>query len=146
MKASYIKLFLNIFVVFSLFACKDLIKKLGPGNNPTGVSPIRVLSIQMQENQEDELINKISKFSEKHQLEISVTYYTNQKVDDTFLILVNGRDFHVTAYKSSYTQRLDINFIPNDPNTPPSQEVINELYNDLKTFLTEIHDLEIIEK
>lgn len=146
MKIKYYRFFLSILILSNLVACGDIVKNLGPGNNPTGVAPIRVISIQFQENQESEFLEQMEIFSNQHQLEFSLTHYTNQKLNDTFLIAINGQDFHISAFKSVYAQKLDINFFPNDPNTSLDIRSLDDLYNELKTFLSKIPSVVILEE
>jgi hypothetical protein len=147
-KPSHLQEILGVFIFLvscNFIACGDFTNNLGLGNNPTGVVPVKTISIKLEEKNKDELIAQLKAFAQRCNLEFSVTYYTNQETNDTFLVFMNGQDFHISAFKSSYAEKLDINFFPNNPNDPPSQETIEELYNNLKTFLSEIPSVVILE-
>jgi hypothetical protein len=133
-------------IMFCIFGCGNVVKSLGPGNNPTGISSIRTLSIQFDEDQREELFAQVRKFSDKHHLEFSLSIYTNKKADDTFFLVMNGEAFHISAFKSIHAPELDINLTPSDPTHPPSQEFVDELFTDLKSFISKIPNIVIVEE
>jgi hypothetical protein len=115
-----------------------------------GRSPIRTLIISFDATQKDEFFAQISRFSEKHSFKI---YLRDVEVD----IGPSGKGFFIEMSRSDI--RITSIGVPNDPirvslyvdipdsnSQLPSQETIDELYNDLKAFLLEIEGVEIIEE
>lgn len=115
--------------------------------NPTEKLPILTLSILIEENQREELFMQLQKFSEKHQLKFYLDFYAGKEGNQIFSFVLYGDKFHISALsKPVSTTELDINFYEEDPNNPLSQEVVDELYNDLKSFIREIEGVVILEE
>jgi hypothetical protein len=111
---------------------------------PAEKSPIRTLSIQINEDQREELFVQVQKISEKHNLKFNLSFYENERV---FFIEMYGKGLEILALsKPVNTTDLDINFYEQDPTNPPSQEVVDELLDDLKTFISEIPNVTITEE
>jgi hypothetical protein len=113
-------------------------------SHPEVKSPIRILSIQIDENKREELFAELRKFSEKHHLEFHLSLYTRETANDTFLVDMRGETFHISvASKPINKTEMDFHFIVDDPTSPPSQETVDRLYDDLKTFIKEIPNVTI---
>ena len=111
-------------------------------SHPEEKSPIRTLSIQINESQREELFAQLRKFSEKHHLEFHLSLY-----NDMFFVEMHGETFHISApSKIVAITEVDFHFIVDDPTNPPSQETVDELFSDLKSFIGEIPNVRIIEE
>ena len=111
---------------------------------PTVQSPIRTLSIQIEENRRDELFDQIRKFSDKHHLEFHLSFYDN---GETFYIVMYGKGLAIRALSQiTFTSNLNFLFFEDDPSNPPSQAAVDELFNDLKIFISQIPSVKIIEE
>jgi len=111
---------------------------------PTEQLPIRTLSIQIDEDQREELFDQMRKFSEKHGLEFYLSFYDNKA---TFFIVMYGNGLEISALSMPITTtELDFRFFERNPTNPPSQETVDELYNDLKAFISEIPNVTITEE
>jgi hypothetical protein len=106
--------------------------------------PIRTLSIQIDEDQREELFALMRKFSEKHHLEFYLSFYDNKS---TFYMAIEGEVLVIRALSMPITTtELDFDFFEKDPTNPPSQETVDEVYNDLKAFISEIPNVTITEE
>jgi hypothetical protein len=116
-------------------------------SHPEEKSPIRTLSIRIDENQRKELFAQLRKFSEKHHLEFHLSFYAGETFNDKFFVEMHGETFHIAAVsKVGDTTEVDFHFIVDDPTNPPSQETLDELFSDLKSFISEIPNVTIIEE
>lgn len=113
-------------------------------SHPEKKSPIRTLSIKIDEDQREELFAQMRKFSEKHHLEFHLSFYNDKKI---FFVEIYGEKLEIVALsKPVNTTELDINFFEKDPTNPPSKEAVDELFSDLKTFIIEIPNVTISEE
>ena len=132
-------------ILICVFGCVNMIASSSEYNKryPSVKLPIRILSIEFDENQREELFVQLRKVSEKHALEFYLNFYRGGEI---FSIQMRGKGIEISALsKSINTTELDINFYEEDPTNPPSQETVDELYNDLKAFISEIQDVMIME-
>jgi hypothetical protein len=112
--------------------------------NPSERAPIRTLSIRIDEDERDELFSQLRKFSEKHHLEFSLSFYKGKEI---FFVDMEGMGLIISALSTPVnTTELDIDFYEEDPTNPPPQDTIDELFSDLKTFISEIPNVTIIEE
>ena len=110
---------------------------------PSVKLPIRTLSIQIDENYREELFVQLQKFSEKHELEFYLDFY---KGGEIFSVTMRGKGIEIAALsKSINTTELDIRFFEEDPTNPPSQETMDEMFNDLKGFISEIPNVRVFD-
>ena len=132
-------------ILICVFGCANMIATSSSEYNkryPSVKLPIRILSIQLDENQREELFVQLRKFSEKHELEFYLNFYRGGEI---FSIEMRGKGIEIAALSTNTTE-LDISFFEEDPTNPPSQETVDELYNDLKAFISEIPDVTITEE
>jgi hypothetical protein len=104
-------------------------------------SPIRILSIEIDENQREEFFDQLRKFSEKHSLEFRLSYYENGKV---FFVEMYGKGLEILALsKPIDTRELDILLFEKDPANPPTHEIVDALFDDLRSYIFEIPRVKI---
>ena len=137
-------------ILVCVFGCAKMIATSSSeynGRYPSVRLPIRTLSIQIEENQREELFVQLRKFSDKHQLRFDLNFYKGEEGNEIFSVVMYGDTLHISALsKSINTRELDIRFYEEDPTNPPSQETVDELYNDLKAFISEIPNVTIVEE
>lgn len=115
-----------------------------------GRAPIRTLVISLDANEKDEFFSQIKQFAEKHSFKI---YIRDVEVD----IGPSGKGFFGEMLRSDIDMTIfgtpsapievSISFDVSYSNTQHiTQESINELYNDLKSFLSEIPSVVILEE
>jgi hypothetical protein len=131
-------------ILCCVFTTHGLVKNLGSGVNPTGRSPIKTLSIRIDPEQREELFTQMRRFADDHNLGFQLTFYS-PLFRDKYLLVMQGASFHIFAAQISDPTKLDFNFMIDDPANPPSQENIDDLLDDLKTYVRGIPDLVIIE-
>jgi hypothetical protein len=112
--------------------------------DPSEKLPIRTLSIRVEKDQREELFLRLREFSKKHELDFYLNFIRGGEL---FSFEIRGKDLEISALsKSINTTELDIRFYEEDPANPPPQETVNELYNDLKAFISEIPGVVIVEE
>lgn len=147
-RAKWVLLIGSILVILTcVFGCANIIAtNIGYTEKyPREKLPIRTLSIQIDENQREELFVQLQKFSEKHEFEFYLNFYREREI---FSIEMRGKGIEILALSTPppYTTELDINVYEEDPTNPPSQETVDELYSDLKAFISEIPNMTIMEE
>ena len=84
------------------------------------------------------------KFSKKHELKFYLNFYRGGEI---FSIEMRGKNLEIAALsKPINTTELNISFFEEDPTNPPSQETVDEVYNDLKSFISEMPNVTITEE
>jgi len=129
-------------ILLCVFGCVNLADNFNT-KDPSEKLPIRTLSIQIGEDQREELFVQMRKFSEKHHLEFYLSFYDNKQ---TFYIVMDGEGLAISALSFVASTELDFDFFEKDPTNPPSQETVDELFSDLKIFIGEIPDVTITEE
>ena len=119
------------------------IAKFFSTKNPTEKFPIRTLSIQIDQDQLEELFSQLQIFADKHYLKFYPTFHDKQM----FFIEMEGKGFEITASARPATlTKVDIGFYEKDPANPPSKETVDELFSELKIFIREIPNATILEE
>lgn len=146
----YLPIGLVLGILCCVFGCVNIANKYVDIANeynkkyPSEKSPIRTLSIQINENQREELFSQLRKFSEKHYLEFHLSFYKNKEV---FFVEMYGQGLQILALSRPVTTTdLYITFFEEDPTNPPSPETVDELFSDLKSFINEIPNVTISEE
>ena len=58
-----------------------------------------------------------------------------------------GQKLHILAQPiPGAPEKIDITFYEEDPTNPPSQEMVDKLFSDLKSFISEIPNVTISEE
>jgi len=107
--------------------------------------PVRKLRVSVSKSYRNELFNQLQEFSLQHSLSFSLSDYGT---GDNFLIEILGDDIQILAVLNRPDPEIvSIGFYarsPGDP--PPDEELVNDLINDIKGFLSEIPGVKIIEE
>jgi len=130
-------------ILICVFGCANMIESSSEYNKryPSERLPIRILSIRVDKDQREELFSQLRKFSEKHHLSFDLSFYRDKEI---FFIVMSDETIDISGLsKPITTTELDINFYEEDPTNPPSQETVDELYSDLKSFISEIPNVTI---
>ena len=126
-----------------VFGCMSIVKGLGIKNSSEQF-PIRSMSIELAENNREELFTQLRKFSEKHRLTFNLSFYEN---NNGFFVFMDGKGLELTASPRPITDaEIRISLYEADPANPPSEEIVDELFSDLKSFISEIANAIIIEE
>jgi len=133
-------------ILICVFGCANMIASSSEYNkrDPSERLPIRTLSIRVDKDQREELFSQLRKFSEKHRLSFDLAFYRDKEI---FSIAMGDETIGISGLsKPITTTELDIHFYEEDPTNPPSQETVDELFNDLKVFISEIPNVTISEE
>jgi hypothetical protein len=108
---------------------------------------IKSLIITIDKNRDQEVLDQLQKFADKHSLEFKLSL-SSGKAPYNFDPVIYGDGFHIiggrraeAAYMIFY---IDVNNITPSPTSIP-QETLDELFNDLKSLLGEIPSVTIKE-
>jgi len=108
---------------------------------------IKSLIITIDENRDQEVLNQLQKFAEKHSLEFKLSLSSGKAPFD-FDPIIYGYGFHIRGVRGAQdvymTFYTDINNKTPNP-TPIPQETLDELFNDLKSLLGELPNVTITE-
>ena len=130
-------------ILSCIFGCVSIANNYNK-KYPAEKLPIRTLLIQIEEDHREELFTQLRKFSEKHNFEVYLSFYKNKEV---VYVDMDGKTLEISALTvPGAPQKIDIAFYETDPTNPPSQETVNEVFNDLKAFISEIPNVKIIEE
>lgn len=106
--------------------------------------PIKTLRITINESQRQELFDHLQKFADKHALKFTLTFYdSNKKI---FLVAIYGDGFHISATAIPNDPKSIRIFFYNEGSTPTPQETVDNLFNDLKSSVSEIPNVTITEE
>lgn len=148
MQKIYLKKLLFVVTMILYFGCL-----LGCTNisifsttNPTEKAPIRTLKIKTDPSQRNDLGDQLSIFAKKHSLENKTAFYTNKKYDGAFFYVVYGENLEIVGYFTPESEITEISFFGKTKDDLPKQEYLNNIFNDLKIFLSQIPDVVILEE
>lgn len=120
--------------------------------NVTIAERVKSLIIKIDKDREQEVLDQMQKFAEKHSLEFKLSFSSDKSL---FHVEIYGDGFHVISEDRLRLGGLDVedifmtfyadinNKTPNPTSIP--QETLDELFNDLKNLLEEIPDVTIVE-
>lgn len=109
------------------------------------LEPVRRLRITIDESQREDLFAQFQKFAEKHGFEIQITDYGNR--GEYFQVWMTHDNIQIISENAPGDARLfDVGFYGLYPGYPVDEEVVDELLNDLKSFISEIPNVTITEE
>lgn len=111
----------------------------------SGQLPIRSLRITIDVNRREELFTQLQGFAEKHAFEILIREV--EVHPDGIYIEMSRNDLKILAgdVPKSPT-KISLRFYNKYPALPASQETVDELLNDLKSFINEIPNVSVTEE
>ena len=86
--------------------------------------------------QREKFFEQLTRFADAHAFDIYIGPTTPS--GDTFNINMSRKDVMVIANNVFDTREYDIDFYDKDPTNPVSEEMIDDLFNDLKRYISEI--------
>ena len=115
--------------------------------NVTIAERIKSLRITIDDNRDQEVLNQLQKFADKHSLDFKLSFSSDKSL---FHLEIYGDGFHIIGGKGLQdnvrtTFYIDSNNETPNP-TPFPQETLDELFNDLKNFLNEIPNATVAEE
>lgn len=111
----------------------------------SGQAPIRSLTLTIDKSKREELFDQLRKFSEKHGFEYQLTDFNTK--GENFQFWMSREDIFITASNVPPDPTMVfIDFYRKYPGYPVDEEVVDELLNDLKGFISEIPNVTITEE
>lgn len=98
--------------------------------------PKKTLVVSIDLGQREKLFEQLTKFADAHAFKIHIGPTTLS--GDTFNINMSRKDVEVIANNVIDTRKFDIAFYDKDPTNPVSEEVLDNVLNDLKRYVSEI--------
>ncbi len=110
-----------------------------------GHPPIRGLTITIDESRREELFAQLRKFAEKHDFEFHLDFYDpDQKI---FLIAMYREDLKILAdHAPNDPTMISLDFYERDPDNQTPKETVDDLFSDLKSFISAIPNVTITEE
>ena len=140
-KKPVVTMCLCLSVLFATLACA-LVNSVGGGNS---LAPVRSLTLTVDTSQREEFINQLQIFSEKHGFETEIDYFNIKGEHFQFWML--KEDIKITAGSVPPDPMLVyIAFYGNYPGVSVDEDEIDELLNDLKSYIAEIPNITITEE
>lgn len=110
-----------------------------------GQAPIRSLRLTIDKSQREELFDQLRTFAEKHGFEYELTDFNTN--GENFQFWMSRDDITIIANNvPPNPARVPIRFYAKYPGYPVDEETVDELLNDLKSFLGEIPKVTITEE
>jgi len=144
MSANRKKLIISIsLLLLCIFGCIGFTDIAQKGSE--GKAPIRELRITLNVNQHEELFIQLEKFADKHDFEFLVR--SVEVIPAGIFIEMYRDDLEISAVSvPDSPTKIDLNFYERDSTHPTSTETVDELLNDLKSFIGEIPNVTVTEE
>jgi len=108
------------------------------------LDPQKTLVVSIDLGQREKLFEQLTKFADAHDFKIHIGPTTS--AEDTFNINMSRKDVMVIANNVLDIREFDIHFYDKDPANSASDELIGDLCNDLKRYISEIPNAIITEE
>src|SRR3982751_2909514 len=92
--------------------------------------PKKTLVVSIDLGQREKFFEQLTRFADAHDFKIHIGPTT--PAGDTFNINMSRKDVMVIANNVIDTKKFDISLYDKDPTKPVSEEIIDDLFNDLK--------------
>jgi hypothetical protein len=106
--------------------------------------PKKTLVVSIDLGQREKFFGQLTKFADAHDFKIHIGPTT--PAGDTFNINMSHKDVMVIANNVFDTKVFDIHFYDKDPTNPVSEEMIDNLFNDLKRYISGIPNVIMTEQ
>jgi hypothetical protein len=114
---------------------------IGQGSS---LMPVRSLTLTIEKSQREELFDQLRKFADKHSFKLVLTDYEKT---EHFLVEIWGENILISATDDPGSSRLvSIFFSGKYPGYPVDEETVDDLVIDLKSFISEIPNVTIVEQ
>ena len=146
----------KVFVIVSLSLCfglilcflgytriRSLFNLMEVGSK--GQAPIRSLRITIDKSQRERLFDQFRKFADKHGFEYQISDFNTN--GENFQFWMSRDDITIIANNvPPNPTRVPIRFYAKYPGYPVDEETVDELFSDLKSFISEIPNVTITEE
>ena len=125
-------------VLMSTFGCALLNK----ADYSPSLKPVRILRIAIDKSQREELFGQFQKFAEEHSFRIEITDFNTN--GEHFQVWMLGDGVQIIANDTpGETNEVLLGLYGIYPEDPVDEETIDELLNDLKSYIGEIPNVTI---
>jgi hypothetical protein len=100
--------------------------------------PKKTLVVSIDLGQRAMFFEQLTKFADAHDFKIHIGPTTPS--GNTFNIVISRKDVEVNADNVIDTRKFDIAFYDKDPTNPVSEEILDNLFNDLKRYIGDIRN------
>lgn len=129
--------------IFGFTRIKSLFNLMEISSN--GQTPIRSLRITLEKSQREELFDQLRKFADKHAFQFYISDYGTD--GEAYLIQMLRDDITVNASINRHDPNIvSIGLFAKYPGYPVDEETVDDLLNDLKSFISEIPNITITEE
>jgi len=106
--------------------------------------PKKTLVVSIDLNQREKLFEQLTRFADAHAFDIRINPTTPS--GGTFNVNMSRKDVMVIANNVLDTKVFDIHFYDKDPTSSASEEIIDDLFNDIKGYIGDIPNAIITEQ
>lgn len=112
---------------------------------PNSLEPVKRLRVTIEENQREELFNQFQEFAEKNDFDIEITDYGN--MHEYYLVWMARDNIQIVSVNEPGDPReYSVDFLGLYPGNTVDEDAIDELLNDLKSYINEIPNVTITEE
>ncbi len=128
--------------IAAVFGAQSLLKTWKARFGTLHAKKTLVVSIEL--DQQEKFFQQVTNFADANDFDIRISPTTPSH--DTFSVYMSRKDILVWGANVFSPNIYDISFYDKDPANPLSDEIIDNLYNDLKRYINEIPNLIITEQ
>jgi hypothetical protein len=136
------RIFIAITIVLGIIILSGVLKE-GAFINNVPRYPKKTLGVVIDIDQRDKFFEQLERFADIHRFDIHIRSTT--PAGDTFSIYMSRKDVVVWGDNVLNPRGFDISFYDKDPSNPASEEVINDLLEDLQRYISEVPNIRIFE-
>jgi hypothetical protein len=135
--------FVAMACVFGFTRITSLLNMMQIGSS--GQAPVRSLRITLEESQREQLFDQFRNFADKHGFQFHISDYGTGGED--YLIEMSRNDINIDASIIHPDPKIvSIGFYARYPGYPVDEKTVDDLLNDLKSFIREIPNVTITEE
>jgi|SRR5688500_16904471 len=134
---------ISLSILLCTFGCIGIAEITQKGSE--GQAPIRSLRLTINRSQREELFDQLREFAEKHGFEYELTDFNTN--GENFQFWMSRDDMRIIANNvPPNPTRVPIRFYAKYPGSPVDEKTVDELFSDLKSFISEIPNVTITEE
>lgn len=133
MLTKHTKLIIGACLLFGTLGCLGV----NMTNNSSGQLPRRKVDITIDTSRRQALFDQLQQFAEKHSLKIGIDTGANPSGEE-FYIDMYGDDIEIHGANPFAPGEYKLGFYDADRQSPMSETVLDDLVNDLESFLREV--------
>ena len=136
MLTNHVKLIMGACLILGLLGCAGLTRLLTPTDNSSGQLPRRTAVITIDTSQQEKLFAQLRKFADKQGFTILID--TRPPGVEGFYIDMYRDDVEISGTNPFVSEKYELGIYDRDRQRPVSETVLDDLVNDLKSFVGEV--------